>query len=223
MPQLEAAVAPLVAAEDAREQEARRIARMIHDHVGQLASAACLAVEDLARDLPQERRPALTRLWRCVTALEEGLRGLARELHASAASEGRLGEALASLVEGFRARLGIDIELSTEGLTGLEPRVATTVYRIAQEALTNVARHARATRVLVGVHGGGDQVRIRVRDDGVGLGRPGSAGLGVPSMRDRLRALGGALELRSPSGGGTELSAVIPLGSLRRVPSAAIS
>jgi two-component system sensor histidine kinase UhpB len=186
---------------------------MIHDHVGQLATAACLAVEDVAGDLPQERRPALARLRRCVTALEEGLRGLARELHAGAVSEGGLGEALRSLVEGFRARLGIEIALSTDGCERLGGRVAVAVYRIAQESLTNVARHARATRVLVDVRRGGDRVRILVRDDGVGLAQPVPSGLGLPSMRDRLLALGGALELRSPSEGGTELSAVIPLGS----------
>ena len=219
MPQIEAALDPLVFADAAREQEARRIARMLHDHVGQLATAACLDVEDLARDLPEGRRTALARLRGCVTALEEGLRGLARELHAGAASEGRLGEALTALVEGFRTRLGIEIALSTEGCAALEGRVATTAYRIAQEALTNVARHARATRVLVAVRGGGDQVWILVRDDGVGLAQPAAQGLGLASMRDRLRALGGALELRSPSGGGTELSAVIPLESSGSAPS----
>jgi two-component system sensor histidine kinase UhpB len=220
MPQLEAALDPLASIDEAREQEARRIARMIHDHVGQLATAACLAVEDLARELPARPRPALARLSRCVGALEEGLRGLARELNAGAVAEGRLGDALHGLVEGFRARLGIDIALTTDGCTGLDGRVATTVYRIVQEALTNVARHARATRVRVAVDGGSQQVRVLVRDDGVGLAQPIPPGMGLSSMRDRVRVLAGALELRSPSGGGTELSAVIPVGSL---PSAATS
>src|SRR5262245_38355409 len=90
---------------EAREDEARRIARMIHDHVGQLAAAACLAVAELGRDLSEDRRPALDRLARCVTSLEEGLRGMAREIHAVGVSDRGLPHALSCLVDGFRARL----------------------------------------------------------------------------------------------------------------------
>lgn len=211
MPQLEAALDRLQA-EEAREHEARRIARMIHDHVGQLATAACLAVDDLARDLPEGRRSALARLSRCVTALEEGLRGFSRELHGGAAAQGGLRDALVMLIGGFRVRLGIDVAHSLDGCADIEGRLATAVYRIVQEALTNVARHARASRVLVAVHGSDDSLRILVRDDGMGLPEPLREGLGLPAIRERVRALGGSLTLRSPSHGGTELSAVLPIG-----------
>ena len=194
---------------EAREDEARRIARMIHDHVGQLASAACLAVVELERDLPEHRRPALDRLAHCVTALEEGLRGLAREIHAVGVDDRGLLHALSCLVEGFRARLGIRFDVALTACDGIQGRRAIAAYRVVQEALTNIARHARATRVRVAAEREGDHLRILVADDGVGL-RGHAPGLGLAAIRERLAALGGSLDLRSPPEGGTELRADLP-------------
>jgi len=196
---------------EAREDEARRIARMIHDHVAQLAAAACLAVVELEQDLPERQRPALDRLAHCVTALEEGLRGLAREIHAVGVDDRGLLQALSRLVEGFRARLGIRFDVALTACEGMQGRRAIAAYRVVQEALTNIARHARATRVRVAAEREGDHLRILVADDGVGL-RGHAPGLGLAAIRERLAALGGSLDLRSPPEGGTELRVDLPWG-----------
>lgn len=114
-------------------------------------------------------------------------------------------------------RTGLAISVMAPG-TRLSPVVETAIYRVVQEALTNAARHARATRVQVEVQLAGPAVRAMVQDDGQGfdvdaaLARRGDRGLGLIGMRERVDALGGALSIVSGRGQGTTLSVVIPLG-----------
>ena len=127
-----------------------------------------------------------------------------------------LAGSLEAHLEAFRGRHQIATKYTAEGLPERLPEeIETAVYRIIQEALTNVARHARAKRVWVALTGKGDELRLEVRDDGVGLpadnGASRPSGIGLIGIRERVRALGGAVTLSSGPGGGTCLRASLPL------------
>jgi signal transduction histidine kinase len=145
--------------------------------------------------------------------MEERLRGLSHELRPTILDDLGVLPALGFLASGFSARTGTvaDVRGSTDGR--LPPVVETAIYRIVQEALANVARHARARRVAIRIERRDAWLRCSVRDDGVGLpraSRPG--GLGLVGIRERLDALGGRMRIGSVAGGGTELKVSIPLG-----------
>jgi signal transduction histidine kinase len=106
--------------------------------------------------------------------------------------------------------LEVELELGVDG-DDLDPELQTAIYRLVQEALTNVARHARATRVDVGVVREGDEIRIRVADDGAGFDahRP-TEGFGLAGMHERARAMGGTLAVGPGPAGGTMIAVRVP-------------
>src|SRR3989442_8198774 len=123
---------------------------------------------------------------------------------------------LETRLEAFRGRHEPATNSTAEGLPERLPEeIETAVYRIIQEALTNVARHAHAKRVWVGLTGRGDELRLEVRDDGVGLpadnGASRPSGIGLIGIRERVRALGGTVSLFSGPGGGACLRARVPM------------
>jgi signal transduction histidine kinase len=135
----------------------------------------------------------------------EDLRELAAGLHPREVVEGTLGDALGSLV----ARSPIPVELSVPD-GRLREEIATAVYFVCSEALANVAKYARAARVVISVSVGEGVVRVVVGDDGVGGADP-AAGTGLRGLADRIEALGGALAVDSPPGRGTRVTAELPL------------
>jgi two-component system sensor histidine kinase UhpB len=200
----------------AQEEERRRLARDLHDEVNQALAAILLRLEALAQDTPPERAPELAELKRLVNQAMEELLTLARQLRPSALDDHGLVPAVEAQLKRFSARTGIEVRLSTEGDPNELPEVMqTAIYRVAQEALANVARHASATVVEVDLDEGEGRAELRVRDDGTGFDpraipragseRPG-AGLGLGGMAERARLVGGELDVRSAPGSGTSVT-----------------
>jgi signal transduction histidine kinase len=204
----------------AREEEARRIARELHDEAGQMTASIHLALADIERELPARASGRLESVRELLDDLEQRLRRLSHELRPTILDDLGLGPALEFLAEGFAARTGISFAVDGTTRGRLEPVVETTVYRIVQEALTNIARHARAKRASIRLSRESESLRCSIRDDGIGLPEDRSAaavarrrGLGLVGIRERLDALGGALRIRSRASGGTELWFTIPIRS----------
>ncbi len=204
------------AVQQTREAEARRIARDLHDLAGQLLAAVHFRLEELAEALPLEVQEHLEAVRAQLHQAEEHLRRLSHELRSPILDDLGLKPALDSLGQGVGARTGLHI--AVEGSPGrrLSREVETVIYRSVQEALTNVAKHAKATRVWIDLERQPQQVRCTVRDDGVGfdvratLSKPGRRGIGLLSIQERIAEVGGKAAITSAPGQGTELRLTIP-------------
>jgi two-component system sensor histidine kinase UhpB len=198
----------------AQEEERRRLARDLHDEVNQALTAILLRLEALSQSAPPELCSELVELKRLVNQAMSELLQLARQLRPTALDDHGLLPAMASQVRRFEAQTGIKAELNASGAdTQLPPDEEIAVYRIAQEALANVARHADARQVSIGFSAGDDGVELTVRDDGRGfstLAPPSEGGLGLGGMAERARLVGGELTIESRPGGGTELCLRVP-------------
>ena len=200
----------------AQEDERRRLARDLHDEVNQALTAILLRLEALAQDTPPERVDEVAELKRLVNQAMEELLTLARQLRPSALDDHGLVPAVEAQLKRFSARTGIEVLMSTEGDPNELPEVMqTAIFRVAQEALANVARHAGATVVEVELDEEDGRGELRVRDDGAGfdpgaIARAGTegpgAGLGLGGMAERARLVGGELDVRSAPGGGTSVT-----------------
>lgn len=196
----------------AQEEERRRLARDLHDEVNQALTAILLRLEALSHSAPPDLGSELTELKRLVNQAMSELLQLARQLRPTALDDHGLLPAMASQVRRFAAQTGIKADLTATGESAaLDPDEEIVVYRIAQEALANIARHAGATRVEVDLHAGGDGVKLTVRDDGRGFEthRTGG-GLGLGGMSERARLVGGELTIDSAPGAGTQLCLRVP-------------
>jgi two-component system sensor histidine kinase UhpB len=196
----------------AQEEERKRLARDLHDEVNQALTAILLRLEALAHETPPERAPELVELKRLVNQAMEELLNLARQLRPSALDDHGLVAALETQLKRFSARTGVEARLDTGGDPDQVAEVVqTAIYRVAQEALTNVTRHAGATIVELVVAQTNGDVELRVSDDGRGFdpavrGR----GLGLVGMAERARLVGGELDVRSAPGGGTTITLRVP-------------
>jgi len=205
----------------AQEDEQRRIARELHDETGQSLTSILVglrALED-APSLDAARQQAADLRQVALRVLDE-VRRLARGLRPSALDELGLVAALESQAAELGHTHGLAVDVQTHGLDGrrLPPPVETALYRIIQEALTNVAKHAAARSVSVLVRRQGDAVQTIVTDDGCGfdvesaLRAPGAwTHLGLHGMRERAALLDGSVTIESTPGEGTTLYARIPL------------
>ncbi|MGW5160535.1 sensor histidine kinase [Nonomuraea wenchangensis] len=194
--------------------ERRRMAREIHDTLAQGLTGiitqlrAAQRVEDsgthleLALDLAQD---SLTEARRSVAALQP------HQLE-----DAHLPEAMTTLARNWTQTTGVDLHVEVTGdRVPLSPAIEVTLFRVAQEALANVAKHAGATRAGLTLSYTGAVVLLDIRDDGIGIDdpggdRPGGGGFGLSSMRQRLRGVGGTLEVESAPGEGTAVSATVP-------------
>jgi signal transduction histidine kinase len=196
-------------------EERQRLARELHDSVSQalygIALGARTARELLDRDPTQAAEPLDYVLSLAAAALAE-MRALIFELRPETLeSEGLVG-ALARQVESARARHGLEIYAEWCDEPDLPVAVKEAIYRIAQEALTNITKHARARRVEVRMVCGPDEVALDVRDDGVGFASEDSfpGHLGLHSMRERARNAGGTVVVESAPLQGTRIRIRIP-------------
>jgi PAS domain S-box-containing protein len=214
-------IAPLKQAEQAlrqltarlnqvREEERSTVAREIHDELGQTLTGAKMDLAWLLQRFRKDQEPLRERCREALTLLDASLdsvRSLATRLRPAALDDLGLEAAVEWLAADFAKRNGIRCECEVTGEeTVLEPERATAVFRIAQEALTNVARHARATQVAVRLHRADGRIRLVVSDDGKGIPADrlqGRDSLGLLGMRERASALGGWVEITSQAGSGT--------------------
>jgi two-component system sensor histidine kinase UhpB len=207
---------------DAQEEERRRISRELHDDTAQSLTSLLLYAKALEQgDAPSAVREALAELREEVARSLEGVRRLARELRPSALDDLGLVAALEGYTLELARRTGLSVRFEPAcGGDRLPPHVELALYRIAQEALTNTAKHAAAARVEVGLVREPGAVSLTVCDDGRGFdpGRLPSAdrGLGLFGMRERAELAGGVLTLTSTPGTGTTVAARLPLGSVPR-------
>jgi two-component system sensor histidine kinase UhpB len=201
----------------AQEEERRRLARDLHDEVNQALTAILLRLEALVQDNPEARGEEVNELKRLVNQAMDELLNLARQLRPSALDDHGLMPAVEAQLKRFSARTGIEVTLNADGDPDSLPEdVQTAVYRILQEALANIGRHAGATAVAVDIEAGGERLELRIRDDGEGFdpaamvrGAPNNgpgAGLGLSGMAERARLAGGELDVRSAPGGGTTVT-----------------
>jgi two-component system, NarL family, sensor histidine kinase UhpB len=196
----------------AQEEERRRLARDLHDEVNQALTAILLRLQALSQSAPPDLDEELSELKRLVNQAMNELLQLARQLRPSALDDHGLLPAMASQVRRFAAQTGIEADLNADGeSTKLAPDEEIAVYRIAQEALANIARHADAKKVAVDLRTGSDGLELTVRDDGRGFetDRP-ATGLGLGGMAERARLVGGELTIESRPGAGTELCLRVP-------------
>jgi two-component system sensor histidine kinase UhpB len=190
----------------AQEAERRRIARELHDEIGQQLTGLLLQAEALARRAGGELGADLEQLREAVRGAAEEVRVIARRLRPEALDELGLQSALLALCTGVAEQTGLRIERRLDRDLDLAPDEELVVYRVAQEALTNVARHAGARQAHVELSHDDGGVVLAVRDDGSGL--PADAGArstGIRGMRERALLVGGSLNVFSQPGEGTTI------------------
>ncbi len=199
------------------EEDRRRIARELHDELGQSMTATRInlgLLSNLTRGSAPEVRRTIRETESVVLRTIAETRRIAMDLRPSILDDLGLVPALRWYSDKFSRRTGVGVDLQANGNGGpIDKDLNTLLFRFFQEALTNVARHARAKRVRIGLNGVNGTLRAIVSDDGIGLRHAGTShqGLGLIGMRERIERAGGALRIQSRPGRGTRLVAEIPI------------
>jgi two-component system, NarL family, sensor histidine kinase UhpB len=204
----------------AQEEERKRISRELHDETAQALTSLLVRLRLLqgARDL-EEVRAGAAELRELTAATLEEVRKLAVELRPTTLDHLGLVAALEWYSREYAQRLDAAVDFRTEGLAGrLHPEVELVIYRIVQEALTNIARHAGASRVEIGLLFRDDAVEVEVRDNGTGFDVAEATstrerGLGLFGMRERVELIGGTFSIESQPGQGTCIEVRVPVTS----------
>jgi PAS domain S-box-containing protein len=203
--------------EEVREQERKVMAREIHDELGQGLTALRMDLAWLAGRLPAKARDLTARARRMVKVIDQTIdtvRRLATQLRPPVLDDLGLTAAIEWQTEDTARRLGLRCTLDLPADLHLPEGLGTTVFRILQEALTNVARHASASRLRVALHVQRDQLSLEIVDDGRGIAAAhldNRRTLGLLGMRERAMAWGGVLDIHSPPEGGTVVTLRLPL------------
>jgi signal transduction histidine kinase len=197
----------------AQELERQRLARELHDETGQALTSILLGLKGIEdAKSPSDIAAATGQLRELVVTTLQDVRRLAVELRPKALDDFGLVPAIERLVETYREQTGIVVDLEPRlGDERLPSEIETTLYRITQEALTNVVKHAHATRVSIVLNRRDGRVAAVIEDDGRGFADSGSEGLGLVGMRERIALVGGRLEVESSPGSGTTLSIEVPV------------
>ena len=214
----------------AQEEERKRIARELHDELGQALASFMVGLRNVeTARTPEEMRARLSEMRNTVAMTLERARRLAFDLRPSVLDDLGLVPALKRYLTEYQQRFGVQVSLEAPNLEGvrLPPEVETTVYRIVQEALTNAARYAECSHISVLLQTRGDMLSVIVEDNGCGFNveevmarKVGRTSLGLYGMIERAQLLGGTLDIESYPGGGTTIYVRIPLngtGEGRRV------
>jgi signal transduction histidine kinase len=198
----------------AQEEERRRVARELHDSAGQALMSILLGLKIVGQERTlQEARGRLADLRDVVAIAADEVQRIVRELRPSVLDDVGLPAALERYAEDLGQRTGLVLNLAIElNDQRLDPEIETVVYRVAQEALTNVVKYANATSVDLALHERGDVYVLSVTDDGEGfdLASQEETGLGIRGMRERADLVGGRLDVRSVAGQGASVTLEVP-------------
>ncbi len=197
-------------------EERNRLARDLHDSVKQQVFATVMqigAARELVQQDPENAQAHLAEAERLARQAQQELAVLIRELRPAALEGKGLAQALREYVRDWSQQAGIQAELHVQGERGLPLGIEQGLFRIAQEALSNVARHSQASQAEISLMYEAGQVQICVEDNGQGFeqGQAGSVGFGLSSMSERAQALGGELKVESQPGQGTSVTASLPM------------
>jgi len=207
-----------------QDEERRRIARELHDGLGQDLTVVKIMLQGIFRDehSAESKEQSIADVNKLIDGALQQVRSVSYLLHPPLLDEVGLRSALGWYVDGLSKRGGIEITMETQpsDFPRLVPEIETTLFRVIQEALTNVFRHSRASKACVILVRTDNEIAISVRDDGVGVTdeiagfRPDAIGVGIGSMRQRIKELGGELMLQKANPG-TNVEVVIPIASIQ--------
>ncbi|MFC7845623.1 sensor histidine kinase [Streptomyces sp. NPDC057382] len=195
----------------AQEAERRRIAQELHDEVGQSMTAILLGLKRAADEAPEPLRKDLHEVQEITRESLDEVRRLVRRLRPGVLDDLGLVSALTSLTEDFATHTGLQVTRRfVTDLSPLEPETELVLYRVAQESLTNVARHADARGAVVALHHSEAGVVLAVTDDGCGIKAP-REGAGILGMRERALLIGAALDITPAPRAGTQVKLTVPV------------
>jgi signal transduction histidine kinase len=200
---------------EVQEAERQSISRELHDEVGQTLGALLVDVGQLSNVVPPGdalAKEQISRIKGAAEAAVRAIRDMALLLRPPMLDDLGLLPALEWQARETSRRSDMEVEVHAGELPGnLPDRVRTGIYRLVQEALQNAARHAHAKNARVVVKSEADKVEVEISDDGVGFQPERTRGMGILGMEERVRQLGGTLDLKSAPGKGTTLRAALPL------------
>jgi signal transduction histidine kinase len=202
---------------NAQEQERRHLSRELHDDIGQRMTALRFGLSDLEQHCTAPTPPFSDALNGCRSILEgsiEAIRGIAMGLRPAMLDDLGLAAAIEWHAREFSRKFNVPVTVDVPSVKGDCPEPQrTAVYRVAQEALTNCARHARANMIRVELSRISDSLRLSVTDDGVGIaaGHDDRRGFGLIGMEERIREVGGSLFIQSAPGQGTTVTLQVPI------------
>lgn len=196
----------------AQEGERQRIARELHDEIGQSLTVALLSLKRVVDRAPEELREEVLNAQTAVRTSLDDVRQVAHRLRPGVLADLGLERALRSLCAEFEASSGVAVQYELDELPSLGGDVELVLYRVAQEGLTNVARHARASRVQLMLAREDDDLVLEIRDDGRGTDL--REGTGIHGMRERALLIGARLTVRSAPGEGTVVRLAVPAAVL---------
>jgi signal transduction histidine kinase len=211
------AIAALRQLNETLEEEIKRIAHAVHDEAGQLLVAVHLALVDVARELPKPQKEQVGRIEELLDQVEKQLRRYSHELRPTVLDDLGWIPAIRFLAEGVSKRANLGIQIKTTVAGRLPGPMEIALYRIVQEALTNAAKHSKASRVWIRIGRKNRVFCCSIEDDGVGFdvqavqSHGKRRGLGLIGMQERLNGIGGTLSIDSSRGRGTRLLIQLPM------------
>jgi PAS domain S-box-containing protein len=205
----------------AQEDERARIARELHDDINQRLALLANGIQELERAVTgsnrAKRREDLQALWRLTSEISADIQYLSHQLHPSKLHYLGLPAAMRGLCQEFATLQNIEVECVVRDTpSSLDENVSLSLYRTAQESLRNVAKHSHAQHVKVELVGMGTEIRLRISDDGIGFlydESKNGQGLGLVSMQERVRLVGGQFSVWSRASLGTQVEAIVPIGA----------
>ena len=201
----------------AQEEERKRVARELHDETSQALTSLMIELKMLESEDEKDRKVRMDNLRAYISQILDDVRRLALELRPSALDELGLVPALRAYIKEYTGKFHIDVELQVAGLKErLADHVEVALYRVVQEALTNVAKHSGATSVSISMSRDDGSAVLTIKDNGRGFAvtevmKSKERGLGLFGMRERMSTIGGELEINSARGRGTKLVAKLAL------------
>lgn len=198
------------------EEKIRKIAHDVHDEAGQFFVGVHLSLAELGREYPQACQTHIPQIEKLLKQVEEQLRRLSHELRPAILDDLGWVPAIRFLADSVTKRTRLAIYVRADFAERLPGPVEIALYRAVQETLTNAAKHAKASRVVILANLAGSTLSCEIDDDGVGFDpnlaqSAQSGGLGLLGMRERIRAVGGSLRIESAPGQGTRVSMSVPI------------